>query len=240
MTPGEPIKVVERMDVHESADLLQVALHNQRYEFALQRVKADDHVLEIGTGLGVFTSMLAGKCASLTGIEFDEQSCMATRQRLKDAAQIVQGDAQQLPFATRAFSLIICLEVLEHLPNFRKAVAEIHRVVAPDGRVIVSVPYRKRGAKSEINPYHLYEPGEQELIDEFKKHFHDLEVYYQYFEESPFFTFARVFHLRRLFGLVQQYRQLTEGHPHATRRLKIAPQARGMKLGLVLVVSRPR
>jgi ubiquinone/menaquinone biosynthesis C-methylase UbiE len=237
MTSDDPIKVVERMDVHESADLLQIALHNQRYDFALRRLKPDDHVLEIGTGLGVFTAMLAGKCASLTGIEFDEQSFLATRQRLKDAAKIIQGDAQQLPFGPQAFSLIICLEVLEHLPNFRKAVAEIHRVAQENSRVIVSVPYRKHGAKSEINPYHLYEPGEDELITEFEKHFRKVEVFYQYFEETPLLTFARVVHLRRMLGLVKPYRLLTEGHPDATRRIKIEKRAAGMKMGLVLVIS---
>lgn len=238
--PHQHIKVVERMDVGDSADRLQVALHNQRYDFTLERVKPDDRVLEIGTGLGVFTSMLVGKCASLTGIEYDEQSFLATRARLQDAAKIIHGDAQNLPFGAREFSLIICLEVLEHLPDFRKAVTEIHRVLNADGRVIVSVPYRKHGAKSDINPYHLYEPGEQELIDEFTKHFRNVEVYYQYFEETPLLTFARVFHLRRVLGLMQHYRQLTEGHPDATQRLKIRSRPQGMKLGLVLVVSGPR
>lgn len=54
----------------------------------------------------------------------------------------VQGDALSLPFADGAFDRIIAAEVLEHIPDDRDAIAELARVLAPGGRIAVTVPAR--------------------------------------------------------------------------------------------------
>lgn len=54
----------------------------------------------------------------------------------------VQGDALSLPFADGAFDRIIAAEVLEHIPDDRDAIAELVRVLAPGGRIAVTVPAR--------------------------------------------------------------------------------------------------
>lgn len=50
------------------------------------------------------------------------------------------ADALRLPFADGAFDVIVCSEVLEHLPDYETALMEIQRVLAPGGRLAVSVP----------------------------------------------------------------------------------------------------
>jgi len=50
-------------------------------------------------------------------------------------------DTQWLSFADDSFDVIICHQVLEHVPNADQAVREIHRVLKPGGRVIVTVPF---------------------------------------------------------------------------------------------------
>ena len=54
----------------------------------------------------------------------------------------VQGDALSLPFADGAFDRIIAAEVLEHIPDDRAAIEELARVLAPGGRIAVTVPAR--------------------------------------------------------------------------------------------------
>ncbi|SHK17676.1 Ubiquinone/menaquinone biosynthesis C-methylase UbiE [Desulfatibacillum alkenivorans DSM 16219] len=49
-------------------------------------------------------------------------------------------DASRLPFADNSFDYVICSEVLEHIPDDQSAVAEMARVLKPEGTLVVSVP----------------------------------------------------------------------------------------------------
>lgn len=51
------------------------------------------------------------------------------------------GDVQKMPIADASFDSVVCLQVLEHVPNPQKAIAEIYRVLKPGGTAIVSVPF---------------------------------------------------------------------------------------------------
>ena len=229
---------LERLDIHTCEDRLQVALHRARYDFALEQLRPSDAVLEIGTGLGVFTEEICRKCASYTGVEYEEASWRATVERTR--ANVIRGDARRLPFPDNQFSYIVCLEVLEHLGDWRAGVAELHRCLRPDGRAVVSVPWRRRGGKSAINEYHLYEPGEHELRGAFEALFGEVKVLYQYFPETRWMTLARTLRLRRLAGLAGRYKALADGLPSATGELRIGPVGRGMKSGLILVPAKKK
>jgi SAM-dependent methyltransferase len=50
------------------------------------------------------------------------------------------ADGLHLPFADGRFALVICAEVLEHIPAHADAIAEITRVLRPAGDLVVSVP----------------------------------------------------------------------------------------------------
>jgi ubiquinone/menaquinone biosynthesis C-methylase UbiE len=50
------------------------------------------------------------------------------------------GDAERLPFPDASFDVVICSEVLEHLPDVDVALAEITRIVKPGGKFACSVP----------------------------------------------------------------------------------------------------
>lgn len=56
------------------------------------------------------------------------------------AWSILEGDAFRLPFRTNSFDVVICAEVLEHLPDYRQALREMNRVLKPNGRLAISVP----------------------------------------------------------------------------------------------------
>jgi SAM-dependent methyltransferase len=55
-------------------------------------------------------------------------------------AQAVRGSAYELPFADASFDKIIAAEVLEHLPEDTRAMAELARVLKPGGSIAVTVP----------------------------------------------------------------------------------------------------
>jgi SAM-dependent methyltransferase len=52
--------------------------------------------------------------------------------------------AMDLPFRDRAFDAAICSEVLEHVPDDRRVIREMARVLKPGGRAIVTVPFAFR------------------------------------------------------------------------------------------------
>lgn len=52
----------------------------------------------------------------------------------------VDLDRERLPFPDAQFDLVTCSEVLEHLENFRQALREAHRVMAPRGSIVVTTP----------------------------------------------------------------------------------------------------
>jgi ubiquinone/menaquinone biosynthesis C-methylase UbiE len=227
---------VERLDLEHTADQAQAFLHKQRYDFAFERISHKDSALEIGTGTGYFSEMLSRHCR-YTGIEIDPASCQQARSRLNGQGTVIEGDAQALPFPDSSFSRITALEVLEHVPDFRKAVREIHRCLSPDGRVIISVPYRRIGGKNPANPYHVYEPGARELISIFQSHFSTVQPFYQYFPETLFMTTARLFHFRRFVGLAEVYGALWRAEPSVLHTVKIDQSGNGMRLTLVLDIS---
>ncbi len=59
---------------------------------------------------------------------------------IKGRWQIVNSHIAQLPFHTNYFDLVICCEVLEHIPDDGKALKEIVRVLKPGQTMVVSVP----------------------------------------------------------------------------------------------------
>jgi SAM-dependent methyltransferase len=64
-----------------------------------------------------------------------------TGRDLYGAQPHVFGDAARLPFHDRCFDGVICLEVLEHVRDPEKVLAEIARVLRPGGRGWVSMPF---------------------------------------------------------------------------------------------------
>ncbi len=59
----------------------------------------------------------------------------------RDAAvSFVRGSGLALPFADGSFDAIVCAEVLEHVHDYRRVLAEIARVLRAGGRLAVSVP----------------------------------------------------------------------------------------------------
>lgn len=98
-------------------------------------------VVDIGCGVG--DALLSiGEGWILAGVEYSRQSASAAQAKLGDKAGIAIGVGNAIPIATGAAQGAICLEVIEHLEDDSAALREIHRLLAPEGILIASVPYR--------------------------------------------------------------------------------------------------
>lgn len=239
-TDSQTTPVLERLDVADCADLFQVHLHRQRYDFTLKAIASTDSVLEVGSGLGVFSSELAVAAGSYRGIEYDAETCSRAKLRVPNSGWITQGDAHSLDYGDNTFDTVVCLEVLEHLHDYRKALDEIRRVLKPGGKLIASIPYVKNGAPSKVNPHHLYEPGEVEFTAELTRRFGDVHLLYQRYTETVFETWARKLRMRRLMGLDSQYAKVSQGDPGEMKKVLLDEKRSGMILGLFVIASKPK
>jgi ubiquinone/menaquinone biosynthesis C-methylase UbiE len=102
-----------------------------------------DAVLDVGCGPGtdVFDMVdLVGPSGRLVGIDASEVMIAEARRRAEHRGVPVTfevGDLQSLPYPDATFDVCRAARVLEHLPDARRALAEMARVTRPGGRVAV-------------------------------------------------------------------------------------------------------
>ena len=94
-------------------------------------------VLDLCCGHGNVTEALAATGAEVTGLDFSAAMLEAARARVPQA-DLVEGDAQAMPFEDASFDAVTCNVGLGHVPDQPKAVREIARVLRPGGVAVLS------------------------------------------------------------------------------------------------------
>ncbi len=97
-------------------------------------------VLDAGCGEGFVTAALARRAAhvELTGIDADAEAVAFARAHFGEQARFETGTVYALPFEDDAFDTVLCSEVLEHVRDPDRAMAELCRVARR--HVVVTVP----------------------------------------------------------------------------------------------------
>lgn len=95
-------------------------------------------ILEVGSGGGLICEQLARRNAIAVGIDPSEGALATARVHaqqngLGQSIHYQQGSAEALPFADGSFSVIVCLDVLEHVRDLPATIREVARVLAPGG-----------------------------------------------------------------------------------------------------------
>jgi len=95
-------------------------------------------LLDAGGGTGRVAQTLRGKAGQI--IVSDPSPGMLQQAALKDGLWPVRAHAEHLPFADATFARIIVVDAFHHFRNQREAVAELWRVLAPGGRLVIEEP----------------------------------------------------------------------------------------------------
>jgi 2-polyprenyl-3-methyl-5-hydroxy-6-metoxy-1,4-benzoquinol methylase len=99
--------------------------------------------LDVGCGNGDLLAALARSVprAVLHGVDVSISRVRTAAGRLGDRATIVVASVEAcLPFGDGVFDVVFCTEVLEHLKTPARGLAEIRRMLTPDGRLVLTVP----------------------------------------------------------------------------------------------------
>jgi SAM-dependent methyltransferase len=136
---------VETYDWVDVADNLrgpEALFHRNRAravrKLVAKHVPIGARILDAGCGTGLNLRHLP---PGSIGLDINPRNVAAAAARLPDH-RVVLGDIEAMPFEDDEFDAVVCTEVLEHVPNARRSLDEIKRVLKPGGVLIGSVPAR--------------------------------------------------------------------------------------------------
>lgn len=112
-----------------------------------ERVPAGSKVLDVGAGAGPYRHYF-DHCQYSTHDFGAEPSTLG-----RYAPLDYQSDVSSIPVETGSFDVILCTEVLEHVPEPIVAVREFARILKAGGRLILTAPL---GSWLHQEPYHFY------------------------------------------------------------------------------------
>ncbi len=147
--------------------------HAARYIFALPFVE-NRSVLDIACGTGYGIAILKPKAKYVTGVDVDAAAAVQARAECDNRSAVLLGNGLGLPFAAGSFDIITSFETLEHLHERVRFLAELHRVLRPDGKLILSTPnanYTMPLNGTPSNPFHIFEYTPGELRTELERYF---------------------------------------------------------------------
>jgi SAM-dependent methyltransferase len=107
----------------------------------LSGLAPDAPIIEVGCGDGSFTRNLATFSSSVTAIDISEVQIEENAASMPEIRFLQHDVAEPFPFADESFEVVWCSEVMEHLFNPLFAMQEMHRILNPGGKLLVTVPY---------------------------------------------------------------------------------------------------
>jgi SAM-dependent methyltransferase len=107
-------------------------------------VPASHTVVDVGCGDGAFIHFCARQGAEVIFIDRDEAALARTTAKIEAsparAHRGIRSDCDPIPLADNSGDLVICTEVLEHVPDPEKFLLELIRVARPGGQLLITVP----------------------------------------------------------------------------------------------------
>jgi ubiquinone/menaquinone biosynthesis C-methylase UbiE len=118
-------------------------------------------VADVGCGPGAYHPIVTARGARVVAVDFSAGMLAEVRAQAAALAlpvRTLRGDAQRLPLASASVDHLMANHMLYHVPDQRRALAEMRRVVKPGGRIVLAAP----AASSSVRLAEVHEAAARE------------------------------------------------------------------------------
>jgi ubiquinone/menaquinone biosynthesis C-methylase UbiE len=141
--------------------------HLHRYAMVSKYIK-DKVVLDIASGEGYGSNLMSKNAAFVYGVDIDLTTIQEAKLKYKNKnIEYLAGSASDIPLEDNSIDIVVSFETIEHHDKHDEMIAEVKRVLRPNGILIISTPDK------------LYYSDERN----FNNHFHTKELYKQEFKD---------------------------------------------------------
>ena len=148
-----------------------LALHEAGYRAVLEHM-GDGRILDVGCGQGFESARFLSPGRQVFGADYSSEAVSAAASRYgSDGLLVAQMNALDLGFAQGSFDGACSSHLIEHFTDPEPHVAELARVVKPDGAVYILTPNKPADFE---NPFHLHLFERAELRAMLERHFDDV------------------------------------------------------------------
>lgn len=155
--------------------------HVLRYQFACERIK-NGMVLDVACGSGYGTYMLSKVNSYAIGVDVSQEAVTYAAGRYKgDNLTYKVMDATELDFPDAYFDAVVSLETIPSIREYRRFLREMHRVLKPEGTLVLSTPTRDTvPAGKEVHVwYHVQEFVVEDMLEFLCPLFSNIKIWQQ-------------------------------------------------------------
>ena len=145
---GGMIRVSQKVFYEISRDFVE-SFNSEVSNFTMNK-----NVLEIGCSSGELAAIYSENARRYTGVDLSDAAIQIAKEKSLKNCEFIECDAHSLPFPDNSFDLIVVNSLLHHL-DLTRAVSEIKRVLAEDGRFAYREPL---GTNIAFNLYRYVTP----------------------------------------------------------------------------------
>lgn len=154
----------------------EITLLPYRYSLRYMRGKS---VLEVGCNWGYGAALFAEVATEVVAFDYDATAIRYGEEHYsKPNLHFLVHDANNpFPLEDDSFDVVYSCEVLEHIANYEGCVCEMHRVLKPNGLLVLKTPNVRHDPEWHAkNPYHLKVFNGSELRSLLKRYFVDVDI----------------------------------------------------------------
>lgn len=154
--------------------------HLDRYNYIINLTK-DKKVLDIacGSGFGSYIIATEGNAKYVIGVDLDNNAIRYANHKFQhDKIKRFVGDAVKFKYEEK-FDIIISFETIEHIPDYKGFINNLHDNLNENGKLVISTPIIPFTTDKPINPYHVIEWSYQDFTILLSEHFNIEEIILQ-------------------------------------------------------------